>query len=201
MWGFKTLVLNPDSSALLLLCHLIPLHCCSPWGTVRDAISLLSVTGTGCPECKVQSCCWSIGNVSAGDWVRLTVLFCSCSTHRVVCWSGRIPASLSLSFKSWGWHTVRLMSLPCSETLFWIFRWLRQWLCLQLSSGYDLKIFLAIMKVCLACLCVSLTLAFSSPCTISMYQETLEKQIYTPLEAMLCCWGVWKKWVRIFILI
>lgn len=92
-------------------------------------------------------------------------------------------------------------SLPCSETLFWIFRWLRQWLCLQLNSGYDLKIFLAIMKVCLACLCISLTLAFSSPCTISMYQETLEKQIYTPLEAMLCCWSVWKKWVRILILI
>lgn len=109
--------------------------------------------------------------------------------------------SLSPSFKSWGWHTVRLMtSLPCSEPLFQMFRWLRQWLCHQLSSGYDLKIFLANTKVTLACLCISLILALSSPRTISVYQETMEKQIHTPLEAMLCSWGVLKKCVCILVL-
>lgn len=111
--------------------------------------------------------------------------------------------SLSPSFKSWGWHTVRLM------TKFTILRAIVsdfQMTQAMIVSSAKLRLWfkyicLAIMKVCLACLCIGLPLALSSPCTICMYQETLEKQIYTPLEAMLCCRVVWKKWACILILV
>lgn len=129
-------------------------------------------------------------NMSARDWVRFTVLFCSCSTHGVVCWSGGIPA-VPLPIL----QVLRMTHCQISDKVYHA-----QSRCFrfsddsgnQLNSGYNLKIPLAIMKFCLACLCVSLTPALSSPCTVSTYQETLEKQICIPLEAMLWCWDVWK---------
>lgn len=63
-------VSNPGSSALLFLLLFCSSSAVLSIRTVRDAIPLLSVAGPGCPQCKVQTCCWSIRNVSAGDETR-----------------------------------------------------------------------------------------------------------------------------------
>lgn len=169
-----------DSSSALLLTI----------GAVRDAISLLNVTGTQCPECEVQSCCCMYLLETESRLLYFSVPAPPTDLSAEV---AEFLLSLSPSIKSWGWHTVRLViKFTMLRAIVWDFQMTQTMIVSSANLRLQFKDTPAIMKLFLACLCVSPTQALSSPCTISAYQETLEKQICIPLEAMLWCWEVWK---------